>query len=158
VNTCRYLYGIIGVPNPYESPTTQVEPPVTPISDGIVRQLIDGVDTETLVFDDVSDCQIYGSQHKRRLSGGLAAAAESAGCVPTVYQSVLWFCLVFVPVWPLGTYFIIPCAECDDPDRDADQYRGVRANWDTSQVVVHYSVLVAHVVAIGTLVVWCGWA
>ena len=57
------------------------------------------------------------------------------------------------PVWPLGTYFIIPCAECDDPDGDADQYRGIRAKWDTTQIIVHYWALAAHVIAIAAMVV-----
>ena len=157
VKTSRCPDEIIGVANPYESPTTESDPPAPPITDGIVRRLIDGADTETLAFYDVSDCQIYGSKHKRKLSGALATDAESAGCVPIVYQSVLWFCLVFIPVWPLGTYFIIPRAECDEPDGDADQYRGIRAQWDSSQVIVHYWALAAHVLAIVALVVWCWW-
>lgn len=141
----------------YESPRTETDPPDPPINDGIVRRLIDGADTETLIFYDVSDCQIYGHKHKRKLTGTLATDAESAGCIPIVYQSVLWFCLVFVPVWPLGTYFIIPRAECDDPDGDADQYRGIRAQWDSSQVIAHCGALVACVLAIGALFVWCWW-
>ena len=134
--------------NPYESPTTQPLLVDEPITDAVVRRLIDGTNTETLVFYDVSDCQIYGRKHRRKLSGALAAEAESVGCVPTVYQSVLWFCLVFVPVWPLGTYFIMPCSVCDDPDGDADQYRGVRAKWDTSQVTLHYWALAAQVLVV----------
>ncbi len=146
----------VGVVAPYESPATGTSSVSTPITDAIVRRLIDGTDTETLTFYDVSDCQIYGRKHLRQLSGTLAADAASVGCVPTVYQSVLWFCLVFVPVWPIGTYYIMPCVKCDDPDGDADQYRAVRANWDTAQVLVHYLPFAVHFIVVAAgLVAWC---
>ena len=156
VKTFRCPDEIIGVANLYESPTTETSLVDPPITDAIVRRLIDGTDTEKLVFYDVSDCQFYGRKHRRKLTGTLAAEAESAGCVPTVYQSVLWFCLVFVPVWPLGTYFIIPCDECDDPDGDADQYRGIRAKRDMSQVVIHSWPLVAHILVV-YFAIWYWW-
>ncbi|MFY9254338.1 MAG: hypothetical protein WAO83_12840 [Fuerstiella sp.] len=55
-----------------------------PISDPIVRRLIDGAGTETLASYDESACQIYGRKHRRKLSDALAVEAESVGCVPTV--------------------------------------------------------------------------
>ena len=123
--------------NPYESQTTEsTSLPSPPIGDDVVARLIDGTDTETLAFYDVSDCQIYGRKHSRKITGALADAADSAGCEPLVYQAVLWWCLVYMPVVPLGTYFVMPCIECDDPDGDAEQYRGVRAQQDSLQIVV----------------------
>ena len=141
-----------GVTKPFESPAAEKPLVAPPITDAIVRRLIDDTDTEPLVFYDVSDCQIYGHKHRRKLSGALASEAQSAGCVPVVYQGVLWFCFVFVPVWPLGTYFIMPCAECDAPLDDAERFRGIRAKWDLAQVVTHYWVLAAHVLVAGLCV------
>lgn len=140
--------------NPFEPPiTVSAALPTPPISDDIVARLIDGADAETLAIYDVSDCQIYGRKHRRKLTGALADAAASAGCRPTVYQSVLWWCLVYMPVCPLGTYFLIPCVGCDDPDGDAQQYRGVRAQRDVSQIAFHYLVLFFLLTAVG-FVVW----
>lgn len=111
-----------------------------PVSDADVRHLISGSDVETLVFYDVSDQQIYGRKHRRRLTGSLAEDARLAGCEPVVYQTVLWWCLAYIPVRPLGVYLVIPCSECDDPDGDADQYRGFRVDWDARQISCHYLV------------------
>ena len=113
------------------------------ITDAVVKRLIDGADTETLAFYDVSDCQLYGRKHRRRLTGSLAEAASKAGCKPLVYQSVLWWCFVFIPVFPQAVFVVIPCLECDDPDGDADQYRGIRVSWDSRQVCTHYLVTLA---------------
>ena len=74
-----------------------------PINDAIVRQLLHGPDTEALAFYDVSDCHLHGRKHRRKLSGELASNSRSAEAdEPNVYQAVLWFCVVYVPVWPLG--------------------------------------------------------
>ena len=119
-----------------------VEPnaPSSPVSDADVKRLISGKDIETLAFYDVSDQQIYGRKHLRRLTGDFAEAAKLAGCEPVVYQSVLWWCLVYIPVRPLAVYLVIPRLECDDPDGDADQYRGFRVDWDSRQIACHYLV------------------
>ncbi len=135
-----------------EDPTIKSNPH-PPISDDVVARLIDGNDTETLVFYDVSDRQIYGRKHRRNLTGALADSAHAAGCCPTVYQTVLWRCLVYLPVLPLGVYFVIPCIECDDPNGDAEQYRGIRARWDSRQIAFHYGVLFSLLGAVG-IAVW----
>lgn len=111
-----------------------------PNADNLVRQLIAGVDTEDIVVYDVSDCQLYGKKHYRRLTGELEHAAEAAGCRPEVYQSVYWWTLVYFPVKPLGTYLVLPRRECDDPDGDADQYRAVKLPMDGRQVSREYAV------------------
>ena len=141
--------------NAYKPPTTQSsEFPQPPISDDIVARLIDRTDTETLAFYDVSDCQIYGRKHRRKLTGTLADAADNAGCERSVYQTVLWWCFVYMPVFPLGVYFVIPSIKCDDPDGDAEQYRGVRAPWDSWQIAFHYAVMLSLLVAGGVAVWW----
>ncbi len=142
--------------NPYEAPMTETTLPELPNTDDIVRRLIDGTDIEILAFYDVSDCQIYGRKHRRRLSGTLAAEAESAGCAPTAYQTVLWFCLVYMPVWPLGTYFVMPFAEHDGFDDDAERYRGIRVNCDASQISFHYAIMLTPLLVAG-IYVWLWW-
>jgi hypothetical protein len=109
-----------------------------PEVDSLIRQLISSVDTEDIVVYDVSDCQLFGRKHYRRLTGELAQAAEVAGCRPEVYQSVYWWTLVYFPVKPVGTYLVMPRQECDDPDGDADQYRAVKLPMDWDQVRREY--------------------
>ena len=109
--------------------------PAGPISDADVTRLISGKEIETVAFYDVSDQQIYGRKHLRRLTGDYAERASLAGCEPVVYQTVLWWCLVYIPVRPLAIYLVMPCLECDDPDGDADQYRVLRVEWDSGTVI-----------------------
>lgn len=145
-----------GVANPYESPTTSGVPVETPISDAIVRRLIDGIGIEVLAFYDVSDCQIYGRKYRRLLSGVLASDAESAGCAPTVYQAIHWICLAFIPVWPLGTFVVMPFAEYDDLEDEAVRYRAIRTAWDSGQVAIHYAAMLVPMLTAGVLV-WQWW-
>jgi hypothetical protein len=49
-------------------------------ADILVRRLIAGVDTQDIVVYDVSDLQLFGRRHYRRLTGELAQAAEVSGC------------------------------------------------------------------------------
>ncbi len=154
-HTFRWQIEIIGLDNAYEPPTTDPAAlPQPPITDSDVRQLIHGADIETLAFYDVSDCQIYGRKHRRKLTGRLADAAKAAGCQRVVYQTVLWWCLVYMPVFPLGVYFVIPCVECDDPDGDAEQYRGIRAQWDFGQITLHYIVMLSLLLGAGVATWW----
>jgi hypothetical protein len=125
----------------------------SPISDEVIGRLISGEDVDDLAFYDVSDCQLYGRKHARRLRGKDAERAVAAGCEPIAYQSVLWWCLVFIPVRPIGVYVIMPRTECDDPDGDAEQYRGIRIPRDTAQITVHYFVTLCLVV-IAILAIW----
>jgi hypothetical protein len=112
----------------------------SPITDAHVSRLVAGTDVTTLAFYDVSDEQLYGRKHRRRLNGSLAAEAESAGCVSVVFQSVLWWCLAYVPIVPRGVFYVMPCIKCDDPDGDANQYRAIPAQWDLPQILLHYLV------------------
>ena len=60
----------------------------SPISDADVTRLIAGKEIETLAFYDVSDQQIYGRKHLRRLTGDFAERATLAGCEPVVIASI----------------------------------------------------------------------
>ena len=140
--------------NPFKSPAQQtlLDPR---ISDRVVRRLVDGRDIEELAFYDASDCHIYGRRHRRRLSGKFAADAKSAGCDPVVYQTVLWFCLVYFPIWPIATYFVMPFAEYDETDDDAIRYRAVLAPFDAGQVASHCVLLFSIVFVVATTVWYC---
>lgn len=124
----------------------------TEISDELVVRLIEARDTTTLAFYDVSDCQLYGCKKKRVLTGALADRADEAGCIPTVYQAIHWFCLVCIPVWPIGTFLVMQEKMCDDPDRDADQFRCIRVETDLAQTFTHYCFLAA--LATTVFLVW----
>ncbi len=128
--------------NPYESPKTNTANVPDEISPAIVQRLIGGIGTEDFVFYDVSDHQLYGRKHRMRLTGETAKLATEAGCDTIVYQSVLWWCFVFIPIVPLGVFAVIPRHECDDPDGDADQYRGIRMDWDWTQIGLQYGIVV----------------
>jgi hypothetical protein len=38
-------------------------------------------------------------------------------------------------------FAVIPKLECDDPDGDADQYRGIRMAWDWTQIGLQYGIV-----------------
>lgn len=124
--------------NPYRSPNAELLPLVTEITDGMVEQLIENRDTIKLAFYDVSDCQLYGHKNGRFLTGELAEKAAAAGVEPSVFQAVHWWCLVYIPIVPLGTFVVMQDEECDDPDGDADQYRCIPVAIDPGQIVTHY--------------------
>ena len=128
--------------NPYGSPKTNTAIVPDEISPALVERLIKGNGTEVLVFYDVSDYQLYGRKKRTRLTGDMAKLATDAGCDTIVFQSVLWWCFVFIPVVPLGVFAVIPKLECDDPDGDADQYRGIRLDWDWKQIGLQYGLVV----------------
>ena len=140
------------------SATNPFRPTATPdspcLSDPVVSRLIAGEDTESLVFYDVSDTQIYGAKFRTKLSGELAILAQSSGLLPEAYQSIHWLCFVHMPVWPLATYVVMPFEECDDPDGDADQYRALRVDTDYEQIVWHYSIFfgILMIVTVGVCV------
>jgi hypothetical protein len=130
----------------------------SPIPDDHVARLIAGKDVENIAVFDVSDHALYGRKYCRRLSGSLADQAKLAGCKPVVYQAILWWCLVYLPVLPRGTFFVLPCIKCDDPDGDALQYRAIPARWDWSQVGLHYLLTyVPLLILIGGLVARWRW-
>jgi hypothetical protein len=118
-----------------------------------IQRLISARDIETLVVYDASDCQLYGRKHRQLLKGDLAQLAEDAGCCPEVYQSVYWWTLVYLPVKPLGVYMVMPCKTCDDPDGDADQYRGIRVPNDWMQISFHLLIGVLNIVCVA-LIIW----
>ena len=105
------------------------------ITDAHIERLVEGIGTETLEFSEVSDLQIYGKKHTRRLTGDLAEAALNVGYEPIVYQSVLWWCFIYIPIAPRGCYFVLPSIACEDDD--AEQYRAIRADWDSAQIRRH---------------------
>ena len=138
------------VTNPYQpSSGGSTLETASPVTDALIQQLIAGSGIEDLVFYDVSDCQLYGRKHLRPLTGEFARSAVDAGCEPVVFQSVLWLTLVFIPVWPLGVYVVLPRRECDDPDGDAEQYRGLRVPWDENQIAYHYLITFVLVLTAG---------
>ena len=104
----------------------------------VIESLVTGTGTEDLVVDDLSAHQLYGQKHRQLLSGDTAMRAADAGFEGTVYHSVLWWCLGFTPVIPLGVYAVISKTLCDDPYGDAFQYRAVRLQWDYRQVLFQY--------------------
>lgn len=138
-------------PNPYSTPAETQSSAQSAIPDALIQRLVVGDRTVKLAIYDVSDCRLYGRKHRHTLHGRSKRDAESTGCVPIVYQAVLWFCLVYIPVWPMGTYVVIPEYDCDGPDGDADQYRGIRVTTDIQQVLVHYAACVLVAAAFGLL-------
>lgn len=111
-----------------------------PSKDQALFRLLTGQQVEEIAVYDVSDCQLYGQKCHRRLVGWQAQAAAAVGCLAVVYQSIYWFTLVYIPIWPLGTYLVLPRQSCNDPDGDALQYRAIRLPMDWVQVTLHYTV------------------
>ena len=120
-----------------------------------VQRLISGSDIEVLVVYDVSDRQLYGRKYRQLLKGDLAQLAADAGCRPEVYQSVYWWTLAYLPVKPLGVYLVMPCKTCDDPNGDADQFRGIRVSNDWRQISFHYIIGVLIILCVA-VIIWAG--
>ncbi len=141
---------------PYDPPTSNNASNSGDIGLEIIERLIEGDGTRDLAFYDVSDHQLYGRKHHRRLTGDTAKRAADAGCDAIVYQSVLWWCFVFIPIVPLGVFAVIPKLECDDPDGDADQYRGIPIDWDWRQIGLQYAIVTLATLSISG-VAWLWW-
>ena len=143
--------------NPYESPKIASEK-ITPrfITDDHVLRLIRGTDVEEIAISDVSDFQLYGHKHFRELSDPIAREAASAGLDLEVYQSVLWWCLVFMPVSPRGVFFVMHYAFDENSDGDDERYCVLqRQRIGTLTVGCHY--LIAYIplfAAIAALALW----
>lgn len=75
-----------------ESPNRIASAARSPITDELLRQMIDGEGTIELEISDVSDRQLYGAKHSRRLTDDLADRIQKAGFKPNTYQAVLWQC------------------------------------------------------------------
>lgn len=129
--------------NPYDSPKSNTSDVPCCFGSGIVERLITGDGTEVLVFYDLSDHQLFGRKHRTRLTEQQEKLAVSSGCHPIAYQAVLWWCLVFIPIVPLGVFAVIQQRKCDDPNSDTDQYRGIRLKWDWNQIAVQYGIIVS---------------
>src|SRR5688572_16868576 len=105
---------IIEVPmtteNPYSPPQTlcTLESPGGDAYDRLLERLVRGENVDELSISDVSDFHLMGRKHWRRLPERLQAEARQAGLESYAYQSVWWFCVLCWPVFPCGTYLIIP--------------------------------------------------
>ena len=142
--------------NPYESPASDDEPTDSPISPELLRQLLAGEGTRDLVMGDHSDIQLYGAKHRTRLTGSMAAQAEQAGLEPQVYQAVVWWCLVFVPIWPQTTCLVLEQKEpeniADVPE--VDRFRILPIARDHGQIRRHYRNAAVFLVVSIALISW----
>lgn len=141
--------------NLYDSPDIRPTEDHVALTRDIIERLVAGQGVEDLVFYDVSDQQLYGRKNCQRLTGEVARRASESGYDTIVFQSVLWWCLVFIPIVPLSVYTVIPKLECDDPDGDAAQYRGIPLGWDWRQITIQYMIVAIILGLIAALVWWC---
>lgn len=118
-----------------------------------IDRLVRGHGVRVFHIYDVSDCQLYGCKHKRALPFSLARLVVTDGYAPVLYQSVYWFCLVYVPILPFGTYLILTQRDELQAKSDAEVYRGVRIPTDWNQVASHWAIscAVIGVAAIATM-------
>ena len=139
--------------NPYVAPNEEHSTPdFTLMSDGdLVDRLLDDAVSHHVISSDVDDVNLYGSKHKRRIAGAAAERLMQSGLEPEVYQAVSWWCLVFVPLVPLGTYAVADFTELL-PDGD-DHSRCVRVQMDWSQAILH-AMMGITVVGIVGLAIW----
>jgi hypothetical protein len=104
----------------------------------LLSQLIAGVSTEELVVYDVSDRHVYGCKHKSKLKFSLAKLAVASGYIPVAYQAIHWWCFVYIPVVPLGTYVVLE--RIGNEDSDAEICRGIQIDMDWRQAFLHWCV------------------
>ena len=146
--------------NPYQAPQVSSLPAdrlPREITDELIDRLIAGEQIESICVYDVSDYLLYGCKKRRKLTGDTAVAANEAGCEPVVFQTIYWFCLVGIPLWPMGTYVVLPQKACDDPDGDAEQYRAILVQTDKQQIAWHYGIVVMGFAILGIAIwIWLG--
>ncbi len=119
--------------------------------DDLVDRLLDNAYSHHVISSDVDDVNLYGSKHKRRVTGGAVNRLIQSGLEPEVYQAVNWWCLVFVPLLPLGTYAV---ADFTDTVPDGDDHsRSFRVRMDWSQAILH--AIIGFVALIGTGLLIC---
>lgn len=104
----------------------------------LLSQLIAGDSTEEFVVYDVSDRQVYGCKHKSKLKFSLAKLAVASGYIPVAYQAIHWWCFVYIPVVPLGTYVVLD--RIGNEESDAEICRGIRIQMDWNQALHHWCV------------------
>ncbi|QEG40193.1 hypothetical protein UC8_21990 [Roseimaritima ulvae] len=122
------------------------------MSDGdLVDRLLDDAISHHVISSDVDDVNLYGSKHRRRVAGPTADRLTQSGLEPEIYQAVSWWCLVFIPLVPLGTYAVADFRELL-PDGD-DHSRCFRVQMDWSQATLHAMIGMAVVVTVG-LATW----
>ncbi len=123
--------------NPYASPqTTSDLPERWAISDDeLSTLLVDESSSRHEVFGDIGDVNLYGAKHRRKIAGSPAERMTRAGLYPDVYQSVEWWCFVFVPIVPIGTRIVAMYRE-GLPDGD-DHGRSIPTTMDWAQASIH---------------------
>lgn len=123
--------------NPYASPNEgAARPKLADVADEELAALLtDEAASRHDVFGDVADVNFYGFKHRRTLSGAAAQRMIDAGLEPTVRQAVEWWCLVFVPVFPIGTRIVASYRD-HLPDGD-DHGRSIPTAMDWRQACVH---------------------
>ncbi len=78
---------------------------------------------------------LYGRMNEEPLAPAEGEKAKLEGYSPVRYQAVQWVVFAFVPIVPLGSYWVTP--------RERKIYEGVEhrmtpAPWNRKQVLLHY--------------------
>ncbi len=126
----------------------------SPITEEIIKRLVAGVNTRDVHIGDFSDVQLYGRKFRRRLDGIWKESASEVGCEPVVYQSILWWTLVWIPIVSQISYFVMPYRECIPEELETDRYRCLPAPTLGSQVALHY---VTGLFVVGAIVLLFWW-
>ena len=143
--------------NPYASPDEDPARPTLPhIDDEVLSTLLTNeTASRDDVFGAVADVNLYGFKHRRTLSGAAAQRMIDAGLEPTVRQAVEWWCLVFVPVFPIGTR-IVALYRDDLPDGD-DHGRSIPTAMDWHQASMHATLGILGLAITASVVVSAIW-
>ncbi len=123
------------------------------ITDDFVQRLLAGEGTEDISIGDVSDIQLYGRLHRRRLSGADEQAALELGCDPVVYQSISWWTLAWIPVVPMKSYIVLPYLKAKE-GAEYNSYRSLPTSMQLTQMALHYIVGWLVVLIVLTVMWW----
>lgn len=118
--------------------------------DAVVDLLLDDTFSRHVISSDVDDVNLYGSKYRRRIAGAAGERLMQNGLEPVVYQAINWWCLVFVPLVPLGTYAVADYKELLADG--TDQSRTFRVQMDWSQAIIHATIGSIAVLIIGFLI------
>ncbi len=131
--------------NPYAAPEKVFRRPR--IANEVIASLIAGGEIEIVECLDLAGPHLVGGKFRQRLNAEQAKRASEFGGDSLVFQSVLWWCLLFIPIRPLGVYVVLPYLDFDEKDFPK-RYRAVRVDWDMWQIAVHYSFFIVFLAVI----------
>jgi len=138
--------------NPFAPPVAASELPrfASTSDDELARRILEERESPRSRWDFSA---IIGSRFRRKLQGVEADRLVDSGLVPEVYQGIRWWCLLFIPLVPIGTCAVADYKQIDRPFSD-DHSRSFPVAMDWFQTGVHVMIGLSVLLAIVCTISW----